>query len=323
MDKCVLIVGGAGYIGSHTNKVLTNKGYNTIVLDNLDYGHKDFVKWGEFILGDLNDIGLLRLIFNKYNIEAVMHFAAYAYVGESVENPEKYYINNVANTLNILKVMREFSCNKFIFSSSCATYGNPITIPIDENHPQVPINPYGRSKLMVENVLQDYSEAYGFKFVSLRYFNAAGADIDQEIGEQHDPETHLIPLVLEAALGKRSEIKVYGVDYETRDGSAIRDYIHVLDLAQAHLLALEYLNQGRESNIFNLSNGEGYSVLEVIDVVKKVTGKDFNVIIDKRRPGDPAILIGDSTKASQILNWKPEYFQLDTIIKSAWNWINV
>jgi len=316
----ILIVGGAGYIGSHVNKLLNKKGYETVVFDNLIYGHRDFVKWGEFVLGDLNNIKQIRLVFKKYKIEAVMHFAAFAYVGESVIEPQKYYINNVANTLNLLQVMKEFNCKYFIFSSTCATYGEPQYIPIDEKHPQNPINPYGQSKLMVEKILQDYSNAYGLKYVSLRYFNAAGADIDAEIGENHDPETHLIPLILDAAIGKREDIKVFGTDYDTPDGSAIRDYIHVMDLADAHILALEYLQNGEKSNVFNLGNGEGYSVLEVIDMVKKITKQNFKVTIADRRPGDPAKLIGDATKAKKILGWKPKYFELETIIESAWRW---
>jgi UDP-glucose 4-epimerase len=318
----ILIVGGAGYIGSHTNKLLNQKGYETIVYDNLIYGHKESVKWGEFILGDLNDIEHLRLIFLKYKIEAVMHFAAFAYVGESVEDPEKYYINNVSNTLNILKVMKEFSCKYFIFSSTCATYGIPKYIPIDEKHTQNPINPYGQSKLMIERILEDYSNAYDIKYISLRYFNAAGADIDTEIGESHDPETHLIPLVIDAALGKRNDIKVFGIDYDTDDGSAVRDYIHVSDLADAHILALEYIKKNNKSDIFNLGNGDGYSVLEVINMVKQVTKKDFKIIIADKRAGDPAKLIGDATKAKKILGWKPKFNELNMIIESAWKWHN-
>lgn len=320
LEKYILVVGGAGYIGSHTNKLLNQKGYKTVIFDNLIYGHKSFVKWGEFILGDLNDIKLLRLVFEKYNIEAVLHFAAFAYVGESIDNPQKYYQNNVANTLNLLQAMREFDCKYFIFSSTCATYGNPEYLPIDENHPQNPINPYGQSKLMIERVLSDYSRAYGLKYVSLRYFNAAGADLDCEIGESHDPETHLIPLVLDAAIGKRDDIKVYGSDYDTRDGSAIRDYIHVTDLADAHLLALSYLQNGGKSDIFNLGNGDGYSVLEVIGVAKKVTGKEIKVTVVDRRAGDPAVLIGDAQKARNILKWAPKHYQLETIVKTAWEW---
>lgn len=316
----ILIVGGAGYIGSHTNKLLNKKGYKTLVYDNLIYGHKKFVKWGEFILGDLSDIKLLRLVFSKYNIEAVMHFAAFAYVGDSVNNPEKYYINNVVNTINLLMVMREFQCKNLIFSSSCSVYGIPHYLPIDELHPQNPINPYGQSKLMVEKILQDYSNAYGFRYIILRYFNAAGADIDCEIGEDHNPETHLIPLTIYAALGIEEDIKVFGTDYNTHDGTAIRDYIHVTDLAEAHVLAMEYLLDGDKSDIFNLGNGNGYSVLEVINAVKKVTGKDFKVTFTDRRKGDPEKLIADSKKAKQVLNWNPKYSDLETIIKTAWGW---
>lgn len=265
----ILITGGAGYIGSHANRLLNQKNYQTVVYDNLVYGHKEAVKWGEFILGDLNDIDQLRLLFSKYSIKAVMHFAAFAYVGESVEDPEKYYLNNVSGTLNILKVMREFNCKYFVFSSTCATYGEPIYIPIDEEHPQNPINPYGKSKLMVEQLLKDYSEAYDFKYVSLRYFNAAGADLHEEIGESHNPETHLIPLILDVVAGKKDDIKVYGTDYTTSDGSAIRDYIHVTDLANAHILAMDYLLKGGKSDYFNLGNGNGHSVSEVINSVKK------------------------------------------------------
>ncbi|MEM2538330.1 MAG: UDP-glucose 4-epimerase GalE [Candidatus Methanomethylicia archaeon] len=316
----ILLVGGAGYIGSHANKLLTQKGYKTLVFDNLIYGHKEAVKWGEFILGDLNDIKQLRLLFGKYKIEAVMHFAAFAYVGESVENPEKYYVNNISNTLNLLQVMREFNCKNFIFSSTCAIYGNPEYLPIDEHHPQNPINPYGKSKLMIEKILEDYSKAYDFKYVALRYFNAAGDDIDCEIGENHDPETHLIPLVLDVAIGKRKDIKVFGTDYDTNDGSAIRDYIHVTDLADAHILALEYLKNGGASDVFNLGNGNGYSVFEVINKAREIINKDIKVTLTDRRPGDPAKLIGDATKAKKILGWKPKFSDLEKILETAWEW---
>ena len=250
--KNILVVGGAGYIGSHTCKMLHQKGFNPIVLDNLIYGHRDFVKWGEFILGDINDEQLLKLVFQNYKIDAVMHFAAFAYVGESVTNPEKYYLNNVSATLNLLKVMREFNVNKFIFSSTCATFGNPDYLPLDEEHKQQPINPYGTTKLMLETIMADYAKAYDFNYVTLRYFNAAGCDIDQEVGENHNPETHLIPLVLDAALGIRESIKVFGTDYPTEDGTAVRDYIHVHDLAQAHILALQHLFNCGKSEKFNL-----------------------------------------------------------------------
>ena len=316
----ILIVGGAGYIGSHANKELTRRGYKTLILDNLIYGHQESVQWGEFIDGDLGDTAKLREIFTQYKIEAVMHFAAFAYVGESVTDPKKYYLNNVVNTLNLLNVMLEFGIKKFIFSSTCATYGNPVEIPITEAHPQNPINPYGQSKLMVEKILEDYSHAYGLSYVALRYFNAAGADVETEIGEDHDPETHLIPLVLDVALGKRENISVFGSDYETKDGTAVRDYIHVTDLADAHILALEYLNKGNASTIFNLGNGLGYSVQEVIDVAKEVTKKEISTVYSDRREGDPAVLIGSAEKAKEILGWDPQFPDLKSIIETAWKW---
>lgn len=318
--KNILVVGGAGYIGSHACKELHNKGYNPIVFDNLIYGHKEFAKWGEFVLGDLNNPEQLRLTFQKYKIEAVMHFAAFAYVGESVEHPMKYYTNNVAATLNLLNVMIEANVKHFIFSSTCATYGDPQYLPIDEKHPQNPINPYGTSKLMVESILKDYAAAYDFHFVSLRYFNAAGCDMDAEVGELHNPETHLIPLILDAAIGNRENIKVFGTDYETKDGSAVRDYIHVTDLANAHILALEYLFEKKESNIFNLGNGKGFSVKEVIECAKKVTNQNFTVVYTDRRSGDPPSLVGSSEKIISKLNWKPKYPNLEDIIATAWNW---
>lgn len=279
----VLVCGGAGYIGSHVNKQLNKEGYETVVFDNLIYGHREAVKWGHFVQGDLKNIDEIEAVFQKYSIEAVFHFAAYAYVGESVKEPEKYYYNNVANTLNLLHVMKKYGCNKIIFSSTCATYGEPERVPITEDMQQSPINPYGASKLMVETIFQDYSKAYGLKFVVLRYFNAAGADPEGEIGESHTPETHLIPLVLDAASGKRQDIKVFGTDYDTPDGSCIRDYIHVYDLATAHLLALHYLEEGKESNFFNLGNALGTSVLEVVESVKKVTNRKFRVTMTDRR----------------------------------------
>jgi len=316
----ILIVGGAGYIGSHLNKEISKKGIKTVIFDNLSYGHKDFIKWGIFEQGDLSNIEDIRSVFRKYPIEAVMHFAAFTYVGESVEDPQKYYMNNVKNTLNLLQVMLEENVNYFVFSSTCATYGNPVEIPITESHPQNPINPYGKGKLMVETVLKDYSDAYGFKYASLRYFNAAGADPDGEIGELHDPETHLIPLILDVAAGKREDVKIFGTDYDTPDGTCIRDYIHVTDLAEAHILALEYLQKGGESNVFNLGNGNGFSVKEVIETAKEITGKDIKAVESNRRPGDPPILIGSSKKAMEILNWKPKYHDLSKIIETAWNW---
>lgn len=316
----ILIVGGAGYIGSHLNKEISKKGIETIIFDNLSYGHRDFVKWGTFQKGDLGNIDDIRAVFKKYPIEAVMHFAAFTYVGESVEDPQKYYQNNVKNTLNLLQVMLEENVKYFVFSSTCATYGNPIEIPITESHPQNPINPYGKGKLMVETVLKDYSDAYGLKYASLRYFNAAGADPDGEVGELHNPETHLIPLILDVAAGRREDIKIFGTDYDTPDGTCIRDYIHVTDLAEAHILAMEYLKNGGESDFFNLGNGNGFSVKEVIETAEEITGKDIKAVEAERRAGDPPILVGSSTKAKETLNWNPKYDELSKIIETAWNW---
>ena len=316
----ILVCGGAGYIGSHINKELNKNGYETVVFDNLIYGHREAVKWGTFIEGDLSNTEDIEKVFSTYDIEAVFHFAAYAYVGESVNEPEKYYYNNVVNTLNLLKVMRKHNCKKIIFSSTCATYGEPEKVPITEDMPQNPINPYGMTKLTVERIFKDYKKAYGLQFAVLRYFNAAGADPDGEIGESHDPETHIIPLVLDAASGKRADIKVFGTDYDTPDGSCIRDYIHVTDLADAHLRALHYLENGGEGDFFNLGNTIGTSVLEIVDSVKRVTGKDFKVILSDRRAGDPAKLVGSSEKARRVLGWEPKYADIDTIVKNAWEW---
>ena len=316
----ILVCGGAGYIGSHVNKVLNQMGYETVVFDNLVYGHRGAVKWGTFVQGDLKNIEEIEAVFQRFPIEAVFHFAAYAYVGESVTDPEKYYFNNVANMLNLLHVMKKHSCDKIIFSSTCATYGEPEQMPITEDMPQHPINPYGASKLMIERILKDYGSAYGSKYAVLRYFNAAGADPDGEIGENHDPETHLIPLILDAASGKRPNVKVFGTDYPTRDGSCIRDYIHVMDLASAHILALQYLEKGGVSDFFNLGNSLGNSVLEVVDSVKRVTGREFTVVRTGRRAGDPAELVGSSEKAKRILSWEPRYAEIDTIVAHAWTW---
>ena len=316
----ILVTGGAGYIGAHANKELNSSGYQTVVLDNMSYGHEDFLKWGVYENVDLGDLESLRKVFQKYHIEAVMHFAAFTYVGESVEDPQKYYLNNLKNTLNLLQVMNEFKVKKIIFSSTCATYGNPQEIPITETHPQNPISPYGKAKLMVEQVLKDYSSAYGLRYVSLRYFNAAGADPEGEIGERHNPETHLIPLILDAAMGKREDIKIFGTDYPTDDGTCIRDYIHVTDLADAHIKALKYLENDGKSDVFNLGNGNGFSVREVIEEARKVTGKEINAIGTERRPGDPPILVGSSKKAHEILKWQPLYDDLSEIISTAWEW---
>lgn len=316
----ILVCGGAGYIGSHINKQLSKEGYETVVFDNLVYGHREAVKWGTFEQGDLKNIEDIERIFQQHKIEAVFHFAAYAYVGESVSEPEKYYYNNVVNTLNLLNVMKKYGCNKIIFSSTCATYGEPEKIPITEDMPQQPINPYGATKLMIERIFKDYHAAYGLQFVVLRYFNAAGADPESEIGESHNPETHLIPLVLDAASGKREDIKVFGTDYDTPDGSCVRDYIHVYDLATAHLLALHHLEQRKASDFFNLGNAIGTSVFEVIDAVKKVTGREFKVTLTDRRDGDPAKLVGSSVKAQSVLGWKPVYEDIELIVEHAWKW---
>ncbi len=315
----ILIVGGAGYIGSHVNKFVTIKGYDTIVLDNLSKGHREFVKWGEFIQGDLGNTKLLERIFEEYGVDTVMHFAAFTDVGESMKDPHLYYNNNVKNTLNLLNAMIDAGVPNFVFSSTAAVYGNPLELPIDEEHPLDPINPYGRSKLMVERILMDYSDSYDFNYVSLRYFNAGGADPDGEIGEWHEPETHFIPKVLEVAAGKRSHVDIYGTDYPTRDGTCIRDYIHVMDIADAHWRALEYLENG-ESNVFNLGNGDGFSVLEIIETCMEVTGKTIKVREGERRPGDPPKLISDSKKAYKFLGWKPKFDELRDIIETAWDW---
>jgi UDP-glucose 4-epimerase len=322
-NQTILVTGGAGYIGSHAVLALKEKGYDVVILDNLVYGHRDVVETNlkvELVVGDTCDRALLDQIFSTRNISAVMHFAAYAYVGESVENPAKYYHNNVVGTLTLLEAMQRAGINKFVFSSTCATYGVPETVPIPETHPQNPINPYGTSKLMVERILQDFDTAYNLKSVIFRYFNAAGADPMGRTGEDHNPETHLIPLILLTALGKRNAIKIFGTDYSTRDGTCIRDYIHVTDLAQAHVLGLEYLLNGGNSEIFNLGNGNGFTVREMIATAKEVTARDFTVEEAERRPGDPPMLVGSSEKARQIIGWQPEYADLSLIFRHAWQW---
>ncbi len=316
----ILIVGGAGYIGSHANKLLSKKGFKTVVFDNLSTGNRELSRWGEFVKGDLKNPADLLRCFKKRRISAVMHFAACAYVGESVTEPAKYYRNNVANTLNLLDAMRAAGVKKIIFSSSAATFGVPSEIPITETHPQSPINPYGRTKLMMEQIIADYAAAYGLEHVFLRYFNAAGADTSGEIGEIHHPETHLIPLILDAAAGTRKDIKVFGTDYPTKDGTCVRDYVHVSDLAEAHALALDYLVKSGKSGGFNLGNGRGFSVREVIETARKVTGKAIKATAAPRRPGDPPVLIASSARAGKILGWRPALFDLDTIIKTAWAW---
>lgn len=316
----ILVVGGAGYIGAHMCKRLAQKGFHPVVLDNLARGHREALKWGTFIEGSLADSRLLRTVFETHRIAAVMHFAAFCYVGESVQFPEMYYQNNVAHTIQLLKSMLEAEVNHFIFSSSCATYGEPIEVPITEDHPQNPINPYGRSKLMIEQVLTDLRQAHGFESISLRYFNAAGADPDGELGEDHNPETHLIPLILQAALGLNDGVHIFGNDYPTADGTCIRDYIHVNDLAQAHLLALERLLKGLPGGAYNLGNGDGYSVREVIETARSITAKPIVARVTPRRPGDPAVLVGSSAKVQQEWGWQPSFPDLRSIIATAWKW---
>jgi UDP-glucose 4-epimerase len=319
----ILVTGGAGYIGSHSVLALQKAGYEVIVLDNLVYGHQDLVETVlkvKLIVGSTCDRSLLREIFATHQIDAVMHFAAYAYVGESVTQPAKYYNNNVVGTLTLLEAMLEANIHQFVFSSTCATYGVPDFVPITEDQSQNPINPYGATKWMVERILQDFNQAYDFRSVCLRYFNAAGADPEGNLGEDHHPETHLIPLVLQTALGHRESVSIFGTDYDTPDGSCIRDYIHVLDIAQAHILALEYLIDDGATDVFNLGNGSGFSVKEVIETARKITGKEIKVELSDRRPGDPPSLVGSGAKANKILGWQPAYSNLDDIISHAWHW---
>jgi len=316
----ILVTGGAGYIGSHVLKALLKEGHQVITLDNLQKGYKEAVTGGKFIEGDLADEKLLNKIMKEDEIEGVIHLAADSLVGESMEKPGKYYMNNFANGINLLQAMIDNDVKNIVFSSTAAVYGEPDEIPIKENNKTEPTSTYGESKLFFEKALKRYDDTYGLKYASLRYFNAAGADPEGEIGEAHDPETHLIPIVLQTALGIRDKIYIFGDDYPTNDGSCIRDYIHVNDLAAAHLLALEALAEGKESSIYNLGSGEGYSVKEVIDTVKEVTGRDFEVEISERRAGDPAVLIASSDKIQKELDWQPKYTELEKIISTAWQW---
>ncbi len=316
----VLVCGGAGYIGSHMAVHLLEKGHEVVILDNFQKGHIDAVIGGKLYVGDLRDRQCLDKVFTENKIDAVIDFAADSLVGESVFEPLKYFDNNVGGTVSLLKAMRDYGVKHIVFSSTAATYGEPENIPIQENDRTFPTNPYGESKLVVEKILKWCDNAYGIKYTALRYFNAAGAHISGKIGEDHNPETHLIPIILQVALKKREKIMIYGDDYNTSDGTCIRDYIHVSDLASAHLLALERLQKGGESRIFNLGNGKGFSVKEVIDVVRKVTGEEIKAEVAARRAGDPAVLIASSSNATEELGWKPEYDSLETIIETAWNW---
>jgi UDP-glucose 4-epimerase len=321
-SSTILVTGGAGYIGSHAVKALQKLGYGAIVLDNLAYGHPELMTalGAELIVGDTRDSSLLDRLFAERPIDAVMHFAAFIAVGESVQNPALYYRNNVAGTLSLLEAMLKAGIKKFVFSSTCAVYGPPQFIPMTEEHPINPLSPYAASKRMAEQILEDFDRAYGLKSVIFRYFNAAGADPEGQLGEDHDPETHLIPLALLTALGKRPDLSVFGSDYDTPDGTAVRDYIHISDLATAHILGLEYLQRGGESAVFNLGNGNGFSVREVIATAEKVVGKPIPVKESPRRPGDAPALVGSSAKAKEILGWTPQYADLETIIQQAWRW---
>jgi len=314
----ILVVGGAGYIGSHMVVCLKQAGFTPIVFDNLSTGHRDAVLDAEFIQGDLADVTLLDEVFAQHHFLAVMHFASFIQVGESVQQPAKYYQNNVTNTLNLLQALLKHKVKHFIFSSTAAVYGDPQSILMDEAHPKNPVNPYGHTKRMVEIMLEDFSRSYDFHFMSLRYFNAAGADPAGRLRERHEPETHLIPLLLQAAAGQRASVTLYGKDYATPDGTCIRDYIHVMDLCEAHLLALKALLDGKKSNTYNLGTGQGHSVKQVIDVAQKVTQKNIPIIEGERRPGDPAILVADPTRAIHELGWVPNYSSLEKIIEDAW-----
>lgn len=322
----ILVTGGAGYIGSHAVLALRQAGYEVIVLDNLVYGHRDLVETVlkvELVVGDTSDRALLDDLFASRSIAAVMHFAAYLAVGESVQNPGKYYRNNVLGTLTLLEAMVAASVKTLVFSSTCALYGVPETFPIREDQPHQPMSPYAASKGMVERMLADFDVAHGLKSVCFRYFNASGAHPNGRLGEDHDPETHLIPLVLLTAMGKRPAIAIFGTDYPTPDGTCIRDYIHVCDLADAHVRGVDYLLRGGTSDVFNLGNGNGFSVRKVIEQAKQITGHKFTVLERDRRPGDPPILVGSSEKARQILNWQPRYPDLRDSIAHAWQWHQV
>lgn len=317
-SKNILVVGGAGFIGSHMLLELQNRGYQPIVLDNLRTGHRDAVGEVPFYLGDLGDQSLIKKIINEHDIAAVMHFGAFIEVGESVKNPQKYYDNNVTKTLSLLKIMLQEKVKYLIFSSTAAVYGNPVYTPIDELHSLNPLNPYGKSKRMVEEILQDYAKAYDLKYTILRYFNAAGADPLCRLGERHEPESHLIPLILKTALGERPYMQIFGNDYDTPDGTCIRDYIHVTDLCHAHALALSALQANNENKVYNLGSGKGYSVQEVIQEAERITGVAIPVEIAAKRAGDPAVLVANPELANEVLNWQCDYSDLSTIIQHAY-----
>ncbi len=317
----MLVTGGAGYVGSHACKALSRAGYLPVVYDSLERGHSWAVQWGPLEIGNLHDRKRLDEVLLKYKPVAVLHFAAYAYVGESVQKPSEYYWNNLAGSISLLNALLDAGVKKLVFSSTCSTFGIPASVPISEDHPQRPINPYGASKLMVERVLADFDNAYGFKSISLRYFNAAGADPDAEIGEAHEPETHLVPLALFAARGELSSLTMFGTDYPTADGTCVRDYVHVSDLADAHVLAIKYLDGGGSTCCLNLGTGKGWSVAEVIKSAMEVTGQPIIVNAGQRRMGDPPTLVADPTRAMQVLGWTPKYPHIKTQIEHAWTWL--
>jgi len=320
MDQRILVTGGAGYIGSHACKALAAAGYTPVTLDNFELGHRAAVKWGPLVEGDLADKELLAGTMRKFEISGVMHFAAYASVPESVQYPEKYYLNNVCNSIGLLDVCVAAGVQNFVFSSSCATYGDPQSLPMGEHHPQNPVNPYGESKLCIENALRWYGAAHGMNVAALRYFNAAGADPDGDLGEQREVETHLVPLAIDAALGRRPDIKIFGTDYPTPDGSAIRDYIHVTDLADAHVLAYKKLESGTDRLFLNLGTGTGASVRDIVNLVEELSGKPVIKDLQGRRAGDPAELVAATDLARSELNWQPKHSDLISIIQSALNW---
>ena len=316
----ILVTGGLGYVGAHAVKVLVDRGEEVISLDNLVFGHREAACGAEVVIGDIGDARLLLEIFKSHKVEAVMHFAAFADVGESVSDPHKYYVNNISNSLTLLRAMIDHGVKVMIFSSSAATFGEPEVVPIPEGHPKNPTNPYGRSKLMLEEILGEYDRAYGLRSVSMRYFNASGADPTGVIGEDHTPEHHIIPIVLQVALGQRDHVSIFGTDWPTKDGTCIRDYVHVTDLAQAHVLALDALREGRRTTAYNLGNGSGYSVRELIELAEKVTGRKIESVSGARRPGDPAVLVASSARIVSELGWEPRFADLKTIIETAWNW---
>jgi UDP-arabinose 4-epimerase len=320
--KSILITGGAGYIGSHACKAVSAAGYRPVVLDNMSYGHEWAVQWGPMEQGDIRDQGFVERVIDQWNVTAVIHFAGLIQVGESVVNPEIYYQHNVGGTLSLLAAMRTKGLEQIVFSSTCAIFGLPETVPLSEDLPQHPINPYGSSKAMVEQMLQDFGTAYGMRSTALRYFNASGSDPAARIGEAHEPESHLIPLAIGAARGQRPPLKIFGDDYPTPDGTCIRDYVHVDDLADAHVLALAWLIEHPGFNTFNLGNGAGYSVRQVIDTVQRVSGLSVPHTMGPRRIGDPPILVADSAKARDILGWHPKQASLEEVIGSAWRWHN-